>query len=401
MKFNFYTIIFSIVLFIFTFVVGIIIHSLVTAILLFLLFFYIIKLNLIGSILFSLLLAGIFNFIINFRVFIESIIVELGDKEGLVRYWSSIFNSKKEDEKVRVSVRIRIEGKYYRVVEFAKYFFDPRAKDKNDLKGFLIFLEEDERKKVDEEIKKKVLGVYLFWRYIYFENVLGDIKLKPNSKNIFRYQLRFQEDFKKKIDLRIKNDYGLTSNLKDKNFISILKLLDAEVLEQYPFVKKKIEIQISIFDSLYTLFTSPSDECYYQLISKIEEISHCSEKENKTWSKRLTTWKKLVDYYDIKIEEMPNPDFKKVGMSVLIDLIKYTFSKKAPLISEDTLKDIFVEGIKIPRKDVLRFLNNYFILHKTGIDAIRLNIKINKKFADLADYYKIILGNPPMEKVRN
>jgi len=349
----------------------------------------------------SIIIAGISNFIFNFRVFIESLVVAIAEQEGHTKYWKYIFKNKKDKEKYRSSVSIKVNGRGYRVIEFAEYKFDPRARDKNDLKGFLIFSEENENEIIEDNIKKKVLGVYLFWRHIYFENILGDIQLKPHSKRIFKYQQKFQEAFLSQIENRRKKGYGEIAKIKNKNFAEILKNLDDEVYNQSPFVNEKLKIQISIFDSLYSLFTKPSDVSYNSLISKIENLSKLSEDENKTWNKRLATWRKLVNHYDLKIEEMPKPNFKKVGLSVSIDIIKHLLSKNEAIMSEETIEELLIEGTKIPKKKVLKFLNNYFVLHKTGIDAINFNIKVNRKFLELARDSNNILKNPPIEKIRN
>jgi len=213
--------------------------------------------------------------------------------------------------------------------------------------------------------------------------------------------LKFQEAFKKQIGKRMEDNYLQVTLLKNKEFSDILKNLDKEIYAQYPFVKEKLEIQISIFDSLYKLFTKPSDKIYENLMNKIERIAELSVEENKSWNHRLTTWNNLVKHYDLKIENLPKVNFKKTGFSAFKDLINYYLTKQKPIISEETIKSLIVEGTKIPRKKVLKFLNNYFVLHKAGIDAIKLNIEVNKKFKDLLIFHRQILDNPPMHKIRN
>ncbi|HOW37127.1 MAG TPA: hypothetical protein PLK34_02675, partial [Candidatus Pacearchaeota archaeon] len=93
--------------------------------------------------------------------------------------------------------------------------------------------------------------------------------------------------------------------------------------------------------------------------------------------------------------------FKRAGIYALVDIIKYLISKKEPIITEDTLKEIIKESSKIPRKKLLKFLNNYFVLHKFGVDAIKRNIEINKKFREIADSYKRMNNNPQIEKIRS
>ena len=338
----------------------------------------------------------------NFRVFLEALVVEIGNKDGMIKYRNEIFKHKEEGEKYRSSVSIRFNGEDYRVVEFAKYFFNPRAKNKDNLKGFLVFSEKDKNKQISLEEKRKVLGIYLFQRHIYFDNILGDnIPLKPHSKKIFKYQLKFQEVFKKQIKKRMKNKYSEVAFLKGKEFSSILENLDKEVYEQYPFVKEKLEIEISIFDNLYNLFTKPSDRIYEGLMNKIEKIAELSVKENKAWSHRLTTWNNLVKHYDLKIDSLPEPNFKKTGFFALIDIINYFLTKQKPIISEKTIGSLMIEGTKIPKKKLLKFLNRYFVLHKTGIDAIKLNIEVNKRFKDLLNFHRQILDNSPVDKIRN
>jgi len=402
MKLNLQTIIFTLLFFIITFIFGAVSHGLITLILSFLVLFFWLNLKLSFSILFAILISGTINMIFNFRVFLEALIVETEGREGSFRYWKEIVKYKKDEEKYRTSVSIGLNGKNYKVIEFAKYFFDPRAKNKDDLKGFLIFSDVDKNEPVNLDTKKKILGIYLFWRYIYFDNVLGEnIPLKPQSKKFFNYQLKFQQAFKKQIEKRMKNNYSYVISLKGKEFSNILENLDKEVYDQYPLVKEKLEIEIGIFDSLYRLFTKPSDTTYEDLMNKIEMIAKLSVEENKSWSHRLTTWNNLVKHYDLKIDSLPNPNFKKIGFSALKDLIQYYLTKQKPIISEETIESLIIEGTKIPKKKLLRFLNNYFVLHKAGIDAIKMNIEVNKKFKDLLIYHRQILENPPIEKIRN
>ena len=402
MKSDLQTIIFTVIFFIFTFIFGAIAHSLITLILSFLILHFLLNFQITFSIFFAILISGSLNMIFNFRVFLEALIVEIEGKDGILKYWKEISKYKKDEEKYRASVSIELDGKSYKVIEFAKYFFDPRAKNKNDLKGFLIFSEEDKNKQINLEIKRKVLGIYLFQRHIYFEDILGkNIPLKSHSKKIFKYMLKFQEAFKKQIGKRMEDNYLQVTQLKNKEFSDILKNLDEEVYAQYPFVKEKLEIEISIFDSLYKLFTKPSDKIYENLMNKIERIAELSVEENKSWSHRLTTWNNLVKHYDLKIENLPNVNFKKTGLSAFKDLISYYLTKQKPIISEETIKSLIVEGTKIPRKKILKFLNNYLVLHKAGIDAIKLNIEVNKKFKDLLIFHRQILNNPPIHKIRN
>jgi len=402
MKLDLQTIIFSTFFFIVAFLFGAIFHGLITVILSFLVLFFWINLKLSHSIIFAILVSGTLNMIFNFRVFLESFVVATAEREGGFRYWKEIAKHREGDEKYRASVSIELNGKKYKVVEFAKYFFDPRAKNKDDLTGFLIFSGKNKDESISIEDKKKILGIYLFWRHIYFDNVLGErIQLKPQSRKLFKYLLNFQEAFKKQIEKRINDKYSYATALKGKEFSNILKNLDKEVYDQYPFVKEKLEIEINIFDSLYNLFTKPSDKIYGDLMNKIEKIAELSVEENKSWSHRLTTWNNLVKHYDLKIDSMPNPNFKKTGLSALKDLMQYYLTKQKPIISEETIESLIEEGTKIPKKELLRFLNNYFVLHKAGIDAIKTNIEVNKKFKDLLSFHKQILGNPPVEKIRN
>lgn len=402
MKLDLMTIILSILFFIVSFIFGAISHGFITLILSFLILYFWLNLDVSFSILFAIIISGSLNMFSNFRVFLEALVVEIGNKEGIIKYWSEIFKHKKEGEKYRSSVSIKFEGENYKVIEFAKYFFDPRAKNKDDLKGFLVFFEKDKNKQISLETKRKVLGIYLFQRHIYFDNILGyHIPLKPHSKKIFKYQLKFQEAFKKQIEKRMENKYSEVAFLKSKEFSDILKNLDKEVYEQYPFVKEKLEIEISIFDNLYNLFTKPSDKIYKNLMNKIEKIAKLSVEENKAWSHRLTTWNNLVKHYDLKIDSLPKPDFKKIGLSALIDLISYSLTKQKPIISEETIESLIVEGTKIPKKKILRFLNYYFVLHKAGIDAIKFNIEVNKKFKELLNFHRQILDNPPIDKIRD
>jgi len=401
MKINLGDIFFFVIFFVFSFIFGVFTHGLITGIIFFLILIFATSLSWGYCLLIAFFLAGISNMTFNFRVFLESLIVEVEGKKGYTKFFSKFIKLQENGEKTRSSVPIEINSKKYRVVEFARYSFDPRAKNKNDLKGFMIFDDETEKEVKNEVLQKEILATYLFWRHIYFNNdMLGEIQLKPQSKKFFKEHLKFQEKFKIQIDKRKYEGYP-KEDFKNEDFIPILKKLDDEVNKQYPFVKEKIGIELDIFDSLYNLFTKPSDKLYGNLIEKIDKISELSSKENRFWSERVTTWNNLSKHYNLQIDNLPNPNFKRAGVYALIDIIKYLISKKEPIITEDTLKEIIKESSKIPRKKLLKFLNNYFVLHKFGVDAIKRNIEINKKFREIAESYKRMNNSPPIEKIRS
>lgn len=122
MKFNLYNLFFFCIFFIIAFIFGAIKQSFSATLLLFLIF-VIAHLNWIYSLILAIIISGILNFIFNRRVFMESLIVEVRGKDGLIKFWDDTFKERKDNEKVRSSVPIMIGDKTYRVIEFAEYFF--------------------------------------------------------------------------------------------------------------------------------------------------------------------------------------------------------------------------------------------------------------------------------------
>jgi len=213
MKLNLQTIIFTLLFFIVAFIFGAISHGLITLILSFLILSFWLNLKISSSVIFTVLISGTINMIFNFRVFLEALVVETEGREGSFRYWKEIAKYKKNEEKYRTSVSVGLNGKNYKVIEFAKYFFDPRAKNKDDLKGFLIFSDADKNESVSLDTKKKILGIYLFWRHIYFDNVLGENK-KLGLHTLFLLDLKPDDGEYMKINEAI--DYLINLEKKKK-----------------------------------------------------------------------------------------------------------------------------------------------------------------------------------------
>jgi len=372
--------------------IGGLFHGLILTIILFLISIFLIKLNWVLSIGLSILISGIINSMVNFRVVKESAVVFMKQVEA-PKYWQFIQKYKKNNERrFAISPPLIYKGKEYKIIEFSEGI----TRDYKKLTGFLIL---DKGKKVDlsEEVKKEVLGVYLFWRHIYNNPLLGEISLTPPIKHHLKNFLKFQEKFKKIIEERKKEEY---KDFKE-DFRNILIDLDEEVYKQYPYVKEKAEKELEIYNKLYSMFTKPSKEEYEKVIKLISDISKISQKENKYWQHRLNTWERLRKYYDFKIDELPNPDYKSLGFVIFIDLIKFLFKKQREIISDETIKEIVKETSKIPKKHILRMLNKYFLYHKLGIDAIKKNIELNQSFKQLAKMYDSLINDPPLQKIRN
>lgn len=367
-------------------------HGLITTIIIFLIIFFGFNVSFMISLGISVLISGIINSLVNFRVSKESYVNFLRQLE-VSKHMNLVKKHRLEGEHhSAISPPIYYKNKEYRAIELAKGL----TKDTKKLTGFIILNEKDSSE-INDKDKKEILGIYLFWRHIYFNPILGKINLTSLMKIHLKNYLKFQEQFKVMIEERKKEKYlGIKEDIR-----SILLDLDDEVYKQYPYVKKKTKMQLEIYDNLYELFTCPSDEICEKIMHLISQISQISQKENKYWCHRLKTWERLYKYHEIKISQLSNPNYKKISIGLLIDILKYIFKNKESAVSKETLGNIIVETSKIPRKKILKELNRKLGYHKFGIDSINHNIELNKSFKELNKLYISILSDPPIDKIRN
>ena len=246
----------------------------------------------------------------------------------------------------------------------------------------------------------ELVNLYLFWRKIYFDPILGK-DIKHNRKPLLKFWLNFQNKFKEIIEERQKNKYEKISKIKNKEFVKILKELDNEVLEQYPFVTKKIKISLEIFNKIYDIFLYPSKEFYQEIFNKINELAIMSNEENKIWTRRLKTWDNLYHYYGVKINKMPDPKFKWLFRGILGDVIDFFVLKQQLPVGGATIAGLTIEGGKKVKKEILKYLNRVLLYHKIGIDAIKKNIEVNKGLKTIRDEYRRILSSDNISKIRN
>ena len=344
-----------------------------------------------------LFLTGL-SMVLDYRLIKEGIINQFSLTYGNFRFNQLIQKYKKSNEKFSVSPAISMNDKKYRVIEFGNYNFNPT--DSKKLVGFLV-LSEDGKLLSNINESNKLVNIYLFWRKIYFNPILGK-NIKKNHKPLLKFWLNFQNKFKEIIDERQKEGYKKVSKIEDKKFVKILNELDNEVLEQYPFVTKKLRISIEIFDQIYDIFLYPSKEFYHKLFNEIDTIVDMGNEENKIWTKRLRNWENLYLYYDIKLNKMPEPKVKWLLTGLLGDLINFFILKQQLyLVGGGTIAGFTIESGKKIKKDTLRYLNRVLFYHKMGIDAIKKNIEINKSLKNVRDEYKQILSSNNISKIRN
>ncbi len=345
-----------------------------------------------------LIFFTILNIILDYILIKESFINQFSSTYGSFKFSQLIQKYKKPNEKFKVSPIISVNDKNYRVIEFGTYNFNPT--DSKKLTGFLALTEEGKLLQ-DSNFSNELVNLYLFWRKIYFDPILGK-DIKKNHKPLLKSWLDFQDKFKDIIEKRQKNDYKKISNVKNEEFVKILKELDTEVLDQYPFVTNKIKISLEIFDKIYDIFLYPSKEFYQETFNKINKIANISNEENKIWTKRLKTWENLYKHYRFEINKMSEPKFKWLFIGVLGDLIDFFVLKQHLYpIGGATIAGLTVEGSKKVKKETLKYLNHTLLYHKTGIDTIKNNIEVNKRLKNVRDEYKRILSSNNTSKIRN
>jgi len=315
------------------------------------------------------------------------------------RFSSKIHKHRIGNEKFNASLPITMGNKKYVVIEYGKYKIDPRDEEK--LTGFLVLNYDNGEYIEDSEIRKEMLKIYLMWRYVYFNPVLGkEIKTNKSMKLLIKNRIKFQKNIKKAIEDWSNNNYQKARKKFDKKFIEILKYLDAQVLEQYPLLMERLEHQLWVIQNIYTLFEEPSYELYGELYQKINRMRDLADQENKIWGKRLATWKKLYSYKDLKIRKIPEPNFRWFFTGVFGDLIDYLFLESKFVLGGGTIAGVLVEGGKKLNKETRKLLNKIVNYQMFGINAIGRNIEANKRFEKIWVEYKRIWNNPPVSKIR-
>lgn len=362
------------------------------------LIYYFSDISFISATLYVLVGFVLISFIEDYKLIYESFINQYDSVYGSFKFSKISERYKKDNEKSKASPVISRQGKKYRVIEYGTYSFDPR--DSKKLTGFIV-LEEKGKLIADKSVANEIVNLYLLWREIYFEPILGK-DLKKNKKPLLKFWINFQDKFKENIETRKKEEYKAIENIKEKEFVDILKELDNEVIEQYPFVKQKLKLALDIFDKIYDIFLRPSAELYKEIYEKVEEIAKISQEENKVWTRRLRTWEKLYNYKKDKISKLPSPNFKWIGRGFLGDLINYAVLKQQLYpIGGGTIVGITIEGGKAVRKKTSKLINKYLTYHKFGIDAIKKNIEMNNGLKEIRDKYKQILFSDKTSKIRN
>lgn len=345
-----------------------------------------------------LLFFTILSIIMDYRLIKESFINQFSSTYGGFKFSKLIQKYKKPNEKFKVSPVISVDNKKYRVIEFGTYTFNPT--DSKKLTGFLTLTDEGNLLQ-DSNLSNELINLYLFWRKIYFDPILGK-DIKHNHKPMLKFLLDFQNKFKEIIEKRQTDNYKRISKIKNEEFVKILRDLDEEVINQYPFVTNKIKISLEIFDKIYDIFLYPSKEFYQEIFDKINDIANMSNEENKIWTHRLKTWENLYKYYNLEISKMSEPKFKLLFTGVLGDLIDFFVLKQQLYpVGGATIAGLSIEGSKKVKKETLKYLNRVLLYHKTGIDAIKKNIEVNKNVKNVRDEYKRILSSNNTPKIRN
>lgn len=349
------------------------------------------------SIIVVLIIKAIIILILDSKLIKQSFITTYYSFVNNLRFSSIVRKFWNQGEKSNIPIVLKVGSKQYIVAEYSNIL---REKDISDIKGFLIINYDTEEIVKDENIIKDILRTYLIWRYIYFENILGE-DIKKESKPLIKSWIKFQDKFKEIIEKRIKDRYKSIKRLKDKEMVRILKELDNEVLKQYPYVTRKLKLELEIFNNIYNYFQYPSLELYKQFIDNVDEISKMGEEENKIWNKRLSTWSKLSSYKSIEIEKLPRPDIKRIGLGVIGDIIDCLLKQQIYPVGGATIVTTAIEGGKWARIKTRRFMNIYLTYHLFGINAIKKNIELNKKLKAVRDNYKRMWDSIPLNKVRS
>jgi len=314
------------------------------------------------------------------------------------RLWPFFAKYIKKGERTYASPKLMINGSSYIVIEFGTYL-NPSNEDK--ITGFLILDYNTGIIIKEESVLTNVMSVYGCWRYIYFKPILGKF-IKTKRISLIKSWIKFQNRFKKIIQKRRNDGYKEVSKVKDANFVQILKDLDEEVINQYPFIINKLKKKIKILNELYDIFSKPGYNFYQEFINDINYIAKMGSEENKIWTHRLRTWDSLYKYQKLKIKNLPAPNFKIIKFGLIGDIINAVVLKQQRYpIGGATITLIGVEGSKKIKKDIAKFLNEYVTYHLCGIGAIKKNIELNNDLKEVSKKYNQIWGQADTSKIRN
>jgi hypothetical protein len=368
-------------------------------VMLILIFYFFGKISFITSLVYSVTITASLIVLQERKLIYETLINTCIKIEGNFRFSNIIEAYRRGNEKSNISPIVLKGNNKYRVIEYGDYGFNPT--DEKKLQGFIVINNKDGELVLDKNIANEIVNLFLFWRHIYFNPIFGK-NMAGNKKLYFKFWKKFQKKFKESILERQKNNYEMVSNLRGEKFVELLKELDKEVIEQSPFVMRKIELSFDILNQIYTIFLKPSAEFYKEIYEKIEELSKISQEENEIWSKRLRTWGNLYEFRKEKIEKLAKPNFKLVGLGILGDLIDSLFLKQqAYPVGGATIVSLAFEGSKLIKNKTVKYLNEILTHHKFGIEAIKNNIEFNNELKRTKEKYKQILSSDLTKKIRN
>ncbi|HIJ01599.1 TPA: hypothetical protein HA371_07705 [Candidatus Woesearchaeota archaeon] len=371
--------------------------GIIDIVLLFLFFWKILHYPIAKTIIIVILIETVLILLSNIKLYIESIQTEYFSVLDGFRFQQIITQNSKDKERPHTSPRITINKEQYIVIEYGDYINPNRSEN---VTGFLILDHKTGRIIRNENELKDVIKVYKCWRYIYLNPLLGKkIKLSPQ---IIKSMLKFQNNFVSLINKRISNNYKEVSTIEDEELINMLKELDQQVILQYQYVKEKLEREYKLLKAITIIHSNPSLEFYQEIINDINIVSKMSQEENKIWQERQKTWRKLYKYEKIKIEKLPEPNYKSISLGIIGDLINYfLFKKEEYPISKDTMIELTMEGSKKTKKELMKLLNKYVTYHFFGIKAIEKNIELNNELKKIRDTYNQIWSYNDISNVRN
>lgn len=352
-----------------------------------------------SSIFFTIFVSFILSLLAEWRFYSESIRSTF-DYTCYGFILSNLFSKyKKEGESFRTSLKIKIDGEYFRVIRFIKINlkdikFNKKERQIDIPAGFLV-IDSNNCPITDKEKIVKVLEIYNLWYYFYINPLFKDIK---TNYFFLKNAIHFNDLMIKGINERKKEDYQKILKKSDEEYIKILKELDNQVINQSPFLQAKIKAQIELIKSLYTIWEYPSDKIYSRMEQLFVEIKENASKENNIWNVRLNYWHKLKEYQDKKIDKI-KPEVRITKKTIILPFIELYLTQQIPFLG--LILDKIWEISKYPVKWILGLFNKQIVYHQFGINAIRKNIELNQKLKEVSNVINKVKNEPTIRLSRN
>lgn len=324
---------------------------------------------------YSFLLFSLLSFFSTYKLLSETVRTQFCIIKSSYKYKEIISKYMLSGEVYQVSIPLLYKNGQYQVVRYYKHDYSHISFKRGEArlnKPLGIIVLKSGRVVSDEIVIAGVLRVYSLWYYYYMNPMMGK---KPINKYTIEHLLKFNKRHIKHIRKNQLSGYKKTMKKYGKKSVDVLTTLDNQVLEQEPMLKKKVESQLKLINSLFLIFEKPSDELFLEIESVYEDLKKAAASENGVWSRRISTWKKLkvvLDSHAMNIK----PNFKLGFKGIIAIFIEYKFFNSNPVLG--LLINYVLEIFKLPLRWFVLLYNDIFVYHFMGIDAIKKNISDNK-----------------------